>query len=55
MPWKEIWDSYKGRILGIAGGIFRYYLFDGWFLGYVVLCTRGVYRIYAWQKKRSEV
>ncbi|MFD1138583.1 DUF2273 domain-containing protein [Paenibacillus urinalis] len=22
MPWKEIWDSYKGRILGIAGGIF---------------------------------
>ncbi|MCM3784109.1 DUF2273 domain-containing protein [Neobacillus mesonae] len=22
MPWKEIWESHRGRILGIAGGIF---------------------------------
>lgn len=22
MPWKEIWGSYKGRITGIAAGIF---------------------------------
>ncbi|CAH1217887.1 MULTISPECIES: DUF2273 domain-containing protein [Paenibacillus] len=27
MLWREIWDNYKGRILGIVGGIFFGFLY----------------------------
>lgn len=33
MPWKEIWESHRGRIIGIAGGIFFgiiYLIFGFW-------------------------
>lgn len=33
MPWKEIWESHRGRIIGIAGGIFFgiiYLMFGFW-------------------------
>ncbi|WP_160033441.1 DUF2273 domain-containing protein [Paenibacillus sp. An7] len=33
MPWKEIWESHRGRIIGIAGGLFFgivYLMFGFW-------------------------
>ncbi|MDO7905163.1 DUF2273 domain-containing protein [Paenibacillus sp. JX-17] len=33
MLWREIWDNYKGRIFGIAGGVFLgfiYLLYGFW-------------------------
>ncbi|MBD7967945.1 DUF2273 domain-containing protein [Paenibacillus gallinarum] len=33
MPWKEIWESHRGRITGIAGGLFFgivYLMFGFW-------------------------
>lgn len=54
MLWKEIWDSHRGRITGIIGGIFLDFFMYGSVLGYVVLCTLGVHRLYVRQTKRFE-